>query len=224
MKASKLNFLRIGSRSSTFKKLGVGEKARLLNEAIKAGLPVPASILLLDAAWEGMIGDGIIEVNGADVIVQSADEFVARLALNGVRRAVAVRSVFATEGATKLNVPPDTNALIEAVVAVWQSGRTHDTRRDILIMEMVAAQQSGTVVSLADTTFDTVSNNLQLPKLTRWQRSDQPHGWQRRLHLLLRGVRRTLSLEEVQDWEITWADDGKVCWVLQIRPITSPTN
>ncbi len=222
MKASKLNFLRIGSRSSTFRRLGVGDKARLLNETIKVGLPVPASILLLDGAWDGLTADGIVEVNGADVTVHSADEFMARFALNGVRKNVAVRSVFSSDSAppkTILDVSPNTNQLIEAVITVWQAGRGYETRRDILIMEMVKTQQQGTVLSHAEASFDTVSDGLKLPKLTRWQRSAQSAGWQRRLHLLLRGVRRTLSLEEVQDWEVTWADDGKVCWLLQIRPI-----
>lgn len=226
MKTSKLDFLRIGSRSSTFRKLQIDDKARLLNEVIKGGLPVPASILLLDQAWDRLITDGIVEVNDADVVVNSADEFMARLALNGVRKAVAVRSVFkSTPSCAKLNVQPEPIPLIEAVVAVWQAGRGFDTRRDVLIMEMVEAKNLGTVLSRADEPFDTVSAEqnqlIDLPKLTRWQRPTQPAGWQRRLQLLLRGIRRTLSLETTQDWEITWADDGKTCWVLQIRPISS---
>lgn len=228
MKASKLDFLRIGSRSSTFKKLEVGELARLLNELIKAGLPVPAAILLLDGAWERMVADGIVEVIGDDVIVHSADEFMARFALNGVRKAVNLRLIFSAESQnqaqppthTNSNVPPATNPLIEAVVAIWQAGRTTNTRRDILIMERVTGQQQGSVISRAAQAFDLVeTDDLHLPKLSRWQRSTQTVGWQRRLQLLLRGVRRTLSLETVQNWEIEWVDDGRTCWVVGIRLI-----
>lgn len=220
MNGAKLNFLRIGSRSSTFRKLGISDNVRLLNEVIKGGLPVPASIVLLNEGWERMLADGIVEIDGENVIVQSADEFVARFALNGVRKEVVIHAT--TINSTKHNVPPTAIPLIEAIIAVWQASRHHKTSRDdILIMEAVSAQRQGTVISRQDAPVDVISDALSLPKLSRWQRPTQSADWQRRLQLLLRGVRRTLSLEANQDWELSWADDGSVCWVVGIRPIVN---
>ena len=40
-----------------------------------------------------------------------------------------------------------------------------------------------------------------------------------RLQALLRDIRRWLGN---RDWDIEWADDGRICWLVQLRPITRP--
>ena len=38
-----------------------------------------------------------------------------------------------------------------------------------------------------------------------------------RLQSLLKNIRRIFGEKE---WDVEWADDGNICWLLQIRPIT----
>ena len=250
MKPEKLNFVRLGSRYSTFRKLSIGNKAALLNHAVKSDLPVPNGVLLPSGAWERMIDDGLISLRGRDVIIEAADEVVERFALNGLRKDVAVRSAFSAEDRpdqalagffkTILHVDhTDRDAILRALVEVWQSGnlREGDFRRDMLVMEMVDAQVAGVAFTQRDFQDDLVNftegtgdklvsgevagGSLLMPKL---QGYEQPtfveNGWQRRLQSLLRGVRRSFNLKGTE-WDIEWADDGKKCWLLQIRPITA---
>lgn len=250
MRPEKLNFIRLGTRTRPFVKLGVGNKAALLNEAVKAGLPVPNGIVLLDNAWRRLIDEGIVSVEGPDVTVHSADDFLERFALHEMQRPVAVRSAFAAEDRphaalagyflSRLNVPhDDPDALIEALVEVWQSAdrQPGPFRRDILVMEMAAAQTAGVAFTQAAYEDDLVNftagvgdrllagqvggEALTLPKLRAWERPTAVEPWQRRLQMLLRGVRRSFNLRGT-DWDVEWADDGQVCWLLQVRPITAP--
>ena len=110
---------------------------------------------------------------------------------------------------------------------------------------MVAAQQAGVAFSEVAYTDDLVNfttgladklvagqvagQTLLLPQLQagEWPTSTEPFA--RRLQLLLRGVRRTFgpgnsATDWRGDWDIEWADDGEVCWLVQIRPATRPTR
>ncbi len=98
-------------------------------------------------------------------------------------------------------------------------------------MEMVTARHAGVAFSepgtyddlvnvasgLADglVSGDVAGERLEIPRLERAER-----GWPTRLRALLADVRRVFGDEP---WDIEWADDGDVCWLVQIRPITAPT-
>lgn len=111
-------------------------------------------------------------------------------------------------------------------------------RRDVLIMEMVNAEQAGVAFTEREYEDDLVSftagtaeklvagdvtgESVLIPKLRGWEK--QPlgvTGWQARLQALLRDVRRWLGN---RDWDLEWADDGVKCWLVQLRPVTRPTR
>ena len=232
MKLAKLDFMRLDARSGWYKKLGVGNKARLLNHALKSGLPVPNGLLLLDNAWQRLIDDGLMSVEGGNVTIEAADELLARLALHRLRTAVAVRAAFSADPPqpfTQLNIAPDDKiALLNALISVWQAPVPQtNIRRDILVMEMVNPQIEG--IAFTETAFeddlvqvaDKAAQTFILPKVKSLEPSRLSAGWQRRLQLLLRGVRLTFNLQGAE-WEIAWADDGERCWLLQVRPIITP--
>lgn len=140
----------------------------------------------------------------------------------------------------------------DALEKVWASARApHLTktaefaseqeplRRDVLVMRMVNAERAGAAFSEREFEDDLVNHthgtaerllageiageSITLPKLRGWEKSALPAGlppWAVRLQRLLRDIRRWLGN---QDWDVEWADDGKVCWLVQLRPITRPT-
>jgi len=88
---------------------------------------------------------------------------------------------------------------------------------------MVKIQTSGMAVSFQESTEDQSKvnmipngspNSLILPRLRAFQRttSELPP-YARRLQKLLGGVRRTFG---GGDYTIEWADDGEICWLIQI--------
>ena len=164
-----------------------------------------------------------------------------------LNKQVAVRSAFSAEDqldqslaghfTSILNVDPtNPDALTNALCAVWTSAlqREGHFRRDVLILEMVDAQVAGVAFSetayqddlinyttgLADklVSGQIAGESLQIPQLQGREAvtPDLPP-FAQRLQRLLRGVRRSLGH---QDWDIEWADDGRVCWLIQVRPIT----
>ena len=116
-------------------------------------------------------------------------------------------------------------------------------RKDILIMEMVEAQFSGIAFTESEYQDDWINwtsglgsklvsgnvsgENLNISKLQKCDflkverlKSIKPEFYNR-LQALLKDVR---SVFGEKDWDIEWADDGTKCWLLQIRPITSPLS
>lgn len=208
---------------------GVGPKAALLDRCATAGLPVPPGMLVRDVRPERCRTLG------------------ALLAAWGLGDRLAVRSAFPVEdggsrshaGAfrTHLDVPgDDPNALANALSDVADSATTSDievARTDVLVMRMVAATRAGVAFTQRDHEDDLVDHvagladamvagrdageRTSLPKLRPLERG--PRGWQGRLQRLLRDVRRELG---EHDWDIEWADDGRTCWLVQVRPITAP--
>ncbi len=162
-------------------------------------------------------------------------------------RPTAVRSAFAAEDGTSKSMAGyfhsrlhvnlnDPDALSAALCDVWSSALRHEGgfRRDLLIMEMVDAQVAGVafteqayqddLVNFADGTADRLvsgqvtGETLTLTKLAGWERpSANLPPFAQRLQQLLRGVRRTFGKG---DWDVEWADDGQVCWLVQVRPVT----
>lgn len=198
---------------------GVASKAARLEAAVAAELPVPLSSVVPD---------------GADAAAAAA-KLAARH-----RRPVAVRSAFAAEDRADvslaghfdsfLNVEPTVDTLANAIESVRASG-SGEYRRDVLVMDMVDATVAGVAFSepgwvddlvnfsrgLADKLLsgDDPGESLELDRLSR-KRDAEP--WQGRLAVLLKDVREVYGDEA---WDIEFADDGSVCWLVQIRPITS---
>ncbi len=207
----------------------IGPKAALLDRCATAGLAVPPGVIV------------------RDVHPARCGTPAALLAAWGLGDRLAVRSAFPSEdgdvqslaGAfrTHLDVPgDDPDALAEALADVAASATDCDTevaRTDVLVLRMVAATRAGVaftqrdheddlidhVAGLADglTAGRETGDRTTLPKLRPLERGQR--GWRGRLQGLLRDVRRELG---EHDWDIEWADDGRCCWLVQVRPITAP--
>lgn len=227
----KIPFVWLGSKRAA--KRGVGEKGALLDRAARARLPVPNGGILLHDFYELLLEAGIARADGARVAVDHATELYEAL-YTAVRfprlsHETAVRAAFSTpdgaalSSALRLHVDPeDAAALTAALCAVWSGATDAAVRRDVIIQEMVQTAVSGTAVSRADAVTDEATATqgmaaaLALPRLSRWERplADLPP-YAQRLQMLLRGVRHTFGHD---DWRISWADDGRICWLLQLQP------
>lgn len=123
----------------------------------------------------------------------------------------------------------DPEAFAAALSAVWASGlpwlahQTEGARMDVIIMEASAASTQGDAIAQAAYEADlvfvdgTATDPIAMPRLAPGERPAAAAGFQRRLQQLLRGVRRTLGPGE---WCVRWADDGAICRLLAITPIT----
>ena len=214
----------LGLGTGTVAGAGVGSKAALLDDARRAGLPVPAGFVLPEGCDPGALGPflGANDVDG-----------------------VAVRSAFSVEDGrqesragwflTRLRV--DGAHYAEAVAQVRRSADhvadgTGTVRRDVLVMAMVDARHAGVAFSEPGTYDDLVNvatgtaehlvagdvagERRELPRLERAE-----PGWPRRLQHLMRSVRRRFG---DHPWDVEWADDGRTCWLVQVRPITRPVR
>jgi len=193
--------------------LGAGPKAALLDRAAQARLPVPAGFVVPHGHRPMLPPDG-----PACLAVRSA------FALEDGRQ-----SSLAGHFATLLRVAP--HDVADAVEQVRASGPTGG-RLDVLVMAMVEARHAGVAFSEPGTYDDVVNvtagtaeslvagavegERRLLPRLERAE-----PGWPRRLQRLLRRVRRLLG---DQAWDVEWADDGRTCWLVQVRAITRPTR
>ena len=208
-------FLPLGSGAAAAE--GIAPKAASLDRAKRSGLPVP---------------DGIIIPDGRDTEVPS-----------WLSDSLAVRSAFGAEDgatesqaghyATLLRVPRrDVRAAVEKV----RASAPASMQRDVLVMEMVDASTSGVAFSEAGYADDLVESTTgtaeslvagekraRTTHLARLGTRAKParKGWEGRLALLLRNVRRVFG---DADWDIEWADNGTECFLIQIRPITAPTR
>jgi pyruvate,water dikinase len=191
------NWIVLGSGRSA--NLGVGNKARLLDLAARAGLPVPAGIVVLDDAWHAALRLGLLRREAARVEVGDAARLLARLDLPAFARPIAVRSAFSLEDApsqslagyftSRLGVNArDRDVLATALAEVWSSADRAggNFRRDILLLQMVDARHAGVAFSEQEHEDDLVNvvagtadrlvagavagDALLLPKLRRWER------------------------------------------------------
>jgi pyruvate,water dikinase len=201
--------------------LGAGPKAALLDRACCAGLPVPAGFVLPDGASEAQAGAAALLVGGSSFAVRSA--FTAE---------DGTTSSLAGWFATRLRVEPAD--VPDAVRDVRRSavGRSSVGRRDVLVMAMVEAGHAGVafsepgyyddLVNVAEGTAEHLvageeaGERVLLPRLERADR-----GWPRRLQRLLSRVRAVFGDEP---WDVEWADDGRTCWLVQLRAVTRPSR
>jgi len=229
--------------SGRARKVHVAPEGQLLDRLAKAGLPVAPGAILLDEFYRVCLEKKLAEVVDDRVIIPDAERLHATL-FRSVRlprfgRPVVVSLVTPDSGdaSTSIESPrryvidadqPD--ELAHALATAWNAAAGWgDSRRDLLLVEEVAAQHSGHACTgdrrAADRiTYhdggDVAQTSLPLPQLTGWQRPDEtlpPHD--RRLQMLLRGVRRALGRGE---WAIEWADDGRICRVVRIAPVRDP--
>ncbi|MGQ9804570.1 MAG: PEP/pyruvate-binding domain-containing protein [Chlorobiales bacterium] len=230
----------------------IGNKARLLDVARSKKLPVPKGVIVTDECYRVALSEKAIEVKSGKVLCANPYHLLAVARVPMFRKSVAVRSAFSAEDRdgeslagffeSKLFVPRENpERFVEALCEVWSSAflREGEFRRDLLIMEMVEAKVSGVafterdyeddLVNFTDGTAEKlVSGNIEgksclIPKLNGYEIAiaDEPlPDWARRLQTLLKQVRRTFG---EKNWDIEWADDGKICWLIQLRPITRPT-
>lgn len=209
---------------------GVGPKAALLDKAADAGLAVPAGFIVLDGSSlaEGQ-PSALLELRGP-LAVRSA--FSAE---DGERSSMAGRFDSLLGVASNADAVADAITLVRASASVLTRAEASTTRLDVLVMEQVSAVTSGVVFTeqqfeddlvnvtsgLADrlVSGEEAGERMTLSKLRRWERPSRAHSsWARRLSRLLVEVRRVFGSA---DWDIEWADDGNVCWLVQIRPITA---
>ena len=78
----------------TIQKLGVAPKAQLLNLAVRAGLPVPNGIVILDGVWARLQEWIVMAVDGEDVHVTNGAFLLEVMALHQLKRSVVVRRAF----------------------------------------------------------------------------------------------------------------------------------
>ena len=229
----KLPFAWLGSKRA--KKQGAGDKAGLIDMGRRLGLPVPEGVVLLHRLY-GLLLDAevIVEENGRiscpdPLWLHQALYQDARLPpLHGPK---IVRAAFVDEAgqpieaiAPQLAVDFDQpQAVADALCALWTavSDAPDGTRRDVIIQQLLSIQHEGTAVTdpaYQDDLVTEATNRLHLPQLQPGERitADLPDFGQR-LQMLLRGVRHTFGQGI---WRVEWADDGQVCWLLQVNPLT----
>jgi len=245
-------------------RLGVGNKGALLDRAAQAGLPVPQGFILLDSAWHTALAAGLVRVEGQLITIPDPSGLLNALQLDPLTPLLAVRSAFSAEDregeslaghfTSRLFVnPADPADLAAALADVWSSAfrQPGDFRRDVLIMNMVAAQSAGVAFTEREYEDDLINftggtadrlvsgevegETILLPKLRSWERrleigdsfnlqspiSNLQSRFPLRLQRLLRDIRRVFG---AGDWDIEWADDGVCCWLVQLRPITRPSR
>ena len=228
-------FIWLGSGRA--RRRAVGPLARQLDQAANAGLPVPAGAVLLDEFYRFALASGLAQADGRRVLIPDAELWHNTLfhsvRLPRFRRPVKVQ---ATANASAADAPlftcrdvnfDDPMAAARAVAAVWSAAPPGDTsRRDTLIIETVAASVTGAATTHSDADDDWVTPAgappFALPQLRGRRGPDAnqpPHV--RRLQQLLRGVRRTFGPGA---WRVEWADDGHICWLVQVLAVPSPAT
>ena len=207
----------------------------MLHRAARAGVAIPEAVVIPDARFDDWVAAGHVlppELRGGLLVVRSAfaTEDAPRQSHAGVFTSV-------------LRVPSDDRSAIAAAAAsVRASGEQTAATRDVLVMRQVAAQHAGVAFTEREHEDDLVNvvsgtseelltgrvsgQTLDIPRCRRGEPTDALlPPWAQRLQRVLMLVR---DLGHVNrwgngDWDVEWADDGAVCWVVQLRPVTRPT-
>lgn len=223
-------FIWLGSGRA--RKRRIHERGALLDQAARAGLPVPPGAILPDELYRLFIDKGLVACSGDRVTVPDPELFYNTLFLS-VRlprfaRPVSIRAVVADGcGAVAPSPavdPGDSVAVAAALCALWTAiARCPEpVRADVLAMETVDGEYSGRAVTGGDPGGDYIALDPgagagDMRPLALDAEAQPPYA--RRLRLLLGGVRRTFGKGA---WEIEWIDDGRVCYLLHLAPIRQP--
>ncbi len=222
-------FIWLGSGRA--KRRRVGEKGRYLDQAAKAGLPVPTGAILTDEMLRVFLEKQVIERQG-DRIIAADPTLMHNTLFYSVRlprfdQPVAIRPAFSAGRSPfpgRLNVDMDDPVAVAAALSAYWTAADQiiDARADLLVMEMIAPEAIGTAVTRPNETHDETKVRIgsdeerarTLLRLGLWQSptTGEPP-YIRRLQMLLRGVRRTFGKGE---WAIDWADDGRICYLLKV--------
>ena len=147
--------IKLGSGQAS--RYGVGSKARLLDRAAAAGLPVPTGYVLLDAVWQYAISHDLLSFGDDGITCKNPQALYDALNLPAFpnKQTVAVRSAFTIEDTPAMSMAgyftsvtgvdsADVDAFIGALCDVWASSVSYDDiRRDVIIMDMVEAEHAG---------------------------------------------------------------------------------
>ncbi len=214
-------FAWLGSKRAA--KRDVAEPGCLLDRAANARLPVPDGGILLHNFYELAVDEGIVQKEDG-VITAVSPQALHDLLYNLARfpqleDEIVLRPLHNSQfGPTQPPIRPDDPAsLANSLCESWQG---QNGRHDVLLITLPQTELAGTAVSPANADADQIilpEGKLHLPQLGRWQRPDNslpPHA--QRLQMLLRGIRRTFGDD---GWEIEWLDDGRICWLWQMKPI-----
>jgi len=229
-------FIWLGSGRT--RKRNVGRKGSLLDRAAKSGLPVPTGGILLDDFYRICLAEGLVEIVDSAVVIPDAG-WLHEVLYRDVRFPRLEKPVIVRSAADISDGERDANNMVHldvdftdpdqmafALREVWSAliRLKREQAYDILIMKMVTVRTAGIALSPVDSTKDQVTvrvsaenavpGGLTMDKIGTFQRTstDLP-AYARRLQKLLRGVRRSFGK---YDWRIDWADDGNICWLLQI--------
>lgn len=192
------------------------EGVRLLGRLVAAGLPTPGGDLVVDTS------------DGSDVqlaarlgpLPPGAVDLVAAGAPGTVLAALPVDDVRALAGGLRTAFSLGGPVLVQPVVGSVHAGRAllrSDSRSDVVL---AVEGRSHEVDAGGDV------RRLAMPVLRRRQRAHRGADewrtplppWAMRLSRLLRDVRQVLRVE---DLDVEWADDGRVCRLLRVsRPRT----
>lgn len=199
--------IRLGSED---KAEAVSNKASSLHGARRLGLPVPPGVIITEEMFRELIDLGLVDVisekdggtrvadeliEGTRIRINDNSKLISSLGLDAVEEMVAVRSAFSIEDGSKssfagffktiLNVNKD--GLVPALNEIWDSSFKYkeETRRDVLIMNMVNATCAGVAFTEADNQDDIANfvsgtadklvsgiepgSTFTLPKLLSWE-------------------------------------------------------
>jgi hypothetical protein len=201
----------------------VPEPGCLLDRDANPRLPVPEGGNLLHNFLELALDEGIVHKNNG-VISAVSSQALHDLLFNLARfprleDKMVLRPLHNNQfGPTQAAIQPnDPAALANSLCESWQG---QNGRHDVLLITRPQTELAGTAVSPANADADQIilpEGKMDLAQLGRWQRPDSslpPHA--QRLQMLLRGLRRTFG---DSGWEIEWLDDGRICWLWEMKPI-----
>jgi rifampicin phosphotransferase len=210
-------------------------KAAMLHRAALAGVAIPRGVIIPDASFAAWQADGYPlprELQAATLIIRSAfsTEDIPRDGQTG-----AFQSVLRVAG-------QDVAAIAAAAVQVRASGEGAAPRRDLIVMQLVDARHAGVAFTEREHEDDLVNmvngtaedlltgkvsgQTLEIPRCRRGETPDPLlPGWAQRLQQVLQLVRELANVNRwgSGDWDLEWADDGRVCWVVQLRPVIRAT-
>lgn len=228
--------------SGRAKRRRVGPEGRFLDQAAKAGLPVAPGAILLDEFYRICLEKRLAELSGGRLTIPEPELLHATLfysaRLPRFERPVATSLITPASNDEAAPSPDSFQRLIidagradelsRALLMAWRAADGNDARRDVLLMEEIAAKLSGRATVGDDQREHQIErdgydgneqSNFSLPVLTGWRKPDeQLPPYAQRLQMLLRGVRRTFGRGE---WAVEWADDGHICRLRRITALKS---
>ncbi len=210
-------------------------KSAMLHRATLAGVAIPFGIVIPDDAFDVWCTEGYplpAELRGSLLVIRSAFSVED-----------AARFTHAGAFGSVLRIPGDDRAAIAAAAAqVRASGEGAVPRRDLIVMALVTAKHAGVAFTEREHEDDLVNmvngtaeellagsvsgQTLDIPRCRRGEATDVLlPSWAQRLQRVLQQIRELAAVNRwgSGDWDVEWADDGKVCWVVQLRPVTRPT-